>query len=155
MDYDMPVMTKRVKCYLYSVGIWSNEGMKYLELNDGSQEQEQEQDNVPFFRVYASKGSETETTFFLDGVITIGRVQNGLRLLDGKNKEDRSKGFSSLEKKRLSSDTETGGATTLACAKARTCCYTITVREGDAKTFIRLRGATTRSREADPTLIIT
>ncbi|XP_026431840.1 uncharacterized protein LOC113329068 isoform X3 [Papaver somniferum] len=106
MDYDMPVMTKRVKCYLYSVGIWSNEGMKYLELNDGSQEQEQEQDNVPFFRVYASKGSETETTFFLDGVITIGRVQNGLRLLDGKNKEDRSKGFSSLEKKRLSSDTE-------------------------------------------------
>ncbi|XP_026431846.1 uncharacterized protein LOC113329068 isoform X4 [Papaver somniferum] len=105
MDYDMPVMTKRVKCYLYSVGIWSNEGMKYLELNDGSQEQEQEQDNVPFFRVYASKGSETETTFFLDGVITIGRVQNGLRLLDGKNKEDRSKGFSSLEKKRLSSDT--------------------------------------------------
>ncbi|XP_026394019.1 uncharacterized protein LOC113289055 isoform X2 [Papaver somniferum] len=57
--------------------------MRYLELNGGSQVKP---DNGPFFRVYASNGSEAET-FSLDGPIIWGRVkETGLRLLGWEEK---------------------------------------------------------------------
>ncbi|KAI3966776.1 hypothetical protein MKW92_018502 [Papaver armeniacum] len=83
MDNDH-VIIEKVKYYVCTLGIWENKGMRYLELNDGSQVKP---DNGPFFRVYASNGSEAETTFSLDGPIIWGRVkETGLRLLGWEEK---------------------------------------------------------------------